>query len=302
MDGRRAEIRPVRVSDVLTITQMAYANMTGVDRSFTRFISNPLGRWIGYITFPFYFLFAGQGYKAVADGHTVGCAYLHLRPASGYIFNVSVNQSYRRQGIGKQIMSYLEQLTLSERRQWTALQVDEGNEPARRLYERIGYRAYHPHYLRRVGPLPIPTTIRAGIGLEPLARSEGRWLYSRYLDLEQEAGDRWALTVLGDYGPESLFGGGFWRCLLHDDEAGCAWLTASDDGATLRLVMAPHYWGHHSLGGLVQELVAQMNDSAERVEVYLGSSAHHEAAAPLLYPLGFETHMQPRILMLKKLV
>ena len=47
---------------------MAYANMTGVDAQFTQLVSNPVGRYMGYLLFPFYFGVTGDGYKAVFWG------------------------------------------------------------------------------------------------------------------------------------------------------------------------------------------------------------------------------------------
>jgi hypothetical protein len=76
MAGLDIEIKKVGIVDLFTITRMAYANMTGVDMQFTQLVSHPIGRFMGYLLFPFYFGLTGDGYKAVSGGKIVGCAYL----------------------------------------------------------------------------------------------------------------------------------------------------------------------------------------------------------------------------------
>ncbi|MGH2538722.1 MAG: GNAT family N-acetyltransferase, partial [Candidatus Promineifilaceae bacterium] len=142
------EVRPVRAADLLAISRMAFANMTGVDPQFTRLVSRPIRRWLSHLTLPFYFGLAGRGFKVVRAGRIIGCAYLYLRPNSGYVFNVSVNRPYRRQGVARGLMAHLEGLIQARGRGWAALQVDWDNSPARALYAGIGYRAYHPGLFR----------------------------------------------------------------------------------------------------------------------------------------------------------
>ena len=86
--------------------------------------------------------------KLFSGGKIVGCAYLHLNKSSGYIFNVNVNKANRRQGIGRQLMDHLEKITKSRQRSLLALQVENNNLPAKQLYHQLGFRSYHPHFLR----------------------------------------------------------------------------------------------------------------------------------------------------------
>ncbi|MDX1612965.1 MAG: GNAT family N-acetyltransferase [Candidatus Promineifilaceae bacterium] len=301
MPGPNVHIEPVGVGDLLTITRMAYANMTGADERFTELVQNPLGRLLGYLIFPFYFLFAGQGYKAVLAGRIVGAAYLHLRHRSGFVFNVNVNRQYRRQGIGRQLMNHLETVTRRSQRSWIALQVDRSNEAARAMYETLGYRAYHPEFMRRQAGGPLPKAPLTGVTVQALDGYEGRRLFERYQDLEQRQGDAWAAGVAADYQPELQGRVAHWRCRLHGSEIGAALSVVKGDHCQLRLALEPDYWGHLTLPGFVSQLVEQSAGTAEVLDVYLGSSAHHEAAEPLLERHGFEAHIQDRILMLKGL-
>jgi GNAT superfamily N-acetyltransferase len=301
MDQPPVKIQRVSLGDLGRITRMTYENMTGADRQFTRLVRNPLFRWGGYLTLPLHFLLSGDGYKAVYRGRIVGCAFLHVRDCSGYVFNVNVNRAYRRHGVGSMLMKHLEKVTLVRGRRWMGLQVDNNNMPAERLYLKLGYRAYHPRFLYLNGATPLQKTLATGLTVEPLMAYQGRRLYRQYLQTEQRRGDAWASPVLGEYDQYPLGGGEFWRCRLHQDEIGCAWKPSSTRRQTIRLALRPAYWGHITTGGLVKLLAERLPVSTAGMNLYLGSNDHQEAAAPLLQSIGFEVRRQPRILMLKAL-
>ena len=92
MDGPAFSIRPVRLWDLPTLTQMAYANMTGVDVEFTRFARHRLWRRLGHVFIPVYLLTSGRGYKAVVEGDIAGCARsAAFRPAGTFAANLAVD-------------------------------------------------------------------------------------------------------------------------------------------------------------------------------------------------------------------
>lgn len=301
MDEPPVKIRRVSLGDLGRITRMTYENMTGADRQFTRLVRNPFFRWGGYLTLPLHFLLSGEGYKAIYRGRIVGCAFLHVRDCSGYVFNVNVNRAYRRHGVGSLLMKHLEKVTLVKGRRWMGLQVDNSNLPAERLYSKLGYRALHPRFLYLNGAAPLQKTLTTGLNIEPLMAYQGRRLYRHYLRIEQRKGDAWASPVLDEYEQHSLGGGEFWRCRLHHDEIGCAWKPSATRRPAIHLAMKPAYWGHITIGGLIKLLVERVSEATAGVSVYLGSNDHQEAAAPLLESFGFEVRRQPRILMLKPL-
>ncbi len=302
----QARIQRIGPSDLITLTQMIHANMTGVDQRFTRWVNDPLGRWLSYLALPLYFLFAGQGYKVVLNGRIIGCAYVHLRDASGYIFNVNVNRSYRRQGMATQLMKHLESVTLTSNRRWVALQVDDGNAPAQRLYEELGYRQYHPHFLRSEAPLVGKKLSNTDISLQRLSHFQGRQLYRRYQKIERQAGDAWAAKVVGEYDFERLRGGTFWRCSIEEREVGCIWQVAVRErslrsGVAFKIVLAQDAWGVLPIEDTLRQMVRQSGQNPTRIDVYLGSSTHHRVAAPDMVSAGYAIYTQPRILMLKSL-
>lgn len=303
MSALSVEIKRVRITDLFAITRMAYANMTGVDPQFTELVSNPLGRLMGYMIFPFYFGLTGDGYKAVHEGKIVGCAYLYLNKHSGYVFNVNVNQSYRRQGVGRQLMNHLASITKSRGRYLLALQVEDNNLPAKRLYQELGYRPFHPHFFRFDLSWGIRQAVESAVSVESLNRSWGRRFFFRYQNIERQEGDSWAAKALSDYQERENHGGTYWRCLLNGEEAGAAWQQRTPGGISLTLALKPEFWGNVGVSGLVKQLIDRTLQDQDQtlVDLFFASSAHHKAAASMFKGLGYMEMVQPRLLMVKEL-
>lgn len=293
-------IQPVTAADLLVITRMAYANMAGVDEEFSKLLSHRLSRWAGYAVLPLYLFLAGQGYKAVLGGRIIGCAFLDIRQRTGCAFNVSVNADYRRHGVATELMAHLEHVTRTKNRHWMALQVNPSNRPGWKLYRRLGYRAYHPSFLRHERPgmlmLPAPAT---QVTVEPVGR-HGPHAFRQLAALERSAGDSWADQVVADeYGPATPVGGAYWRCCYGGAEMGCAWTGGSGSSATLFLLLRPAYWGHAATMSLLALLRQRLPQPPDLLDFHVGSSEHYAAVAPLLQPFGFQETVQKRVLMLK---
>ena len=302
MKAKPVQVQKVGWTDLPAVTRMTFDNMIGVDRYFTRMVRNPLGRWLTYGTLPLYLRFSGIGFKALVNGRLAGCAFLHVRGHSGYIFNVSVNRAYRRQGIGRKLMAHMERVIMARSREWSVLQVDRGNEPAEQLYRQLGYRSYHPHFLRREIRPPISKAMTGGMTIERLHRRLGHHLYARYLNIERRKGDFWAASVVDEYDSRPGAGGAYWRCQLYKQEIGCARVIGREDRPLIRLALNPEYWGHVATGGLAKELVDSLSGRPDYVDLFLESSAHHRAACRILNGLGFQERCRSRLLMLKPLV
>ena len=303
MDDTYFSIRPVRIWDLPRLTQMAYANMTGVDAEFTRFARRPLARVLGRVLLPLYLLTAGKGYKAVANKEIVGCAYVHMRKLSGVAFNVNVNRPYRRQGIGRALMGHVEERVQHSGRRWVALQVDRDNRPAECLYESLDYRAYHPDYLRAEQGITLLPPRLEMVTLSAVGLHEGRSLFREYAMLERREGDAWAATVINhDFADTPPTGGTFWRCLHSGEEIGCSWQNHNQESAKVVLLLKPNCWNQPMVTrGLLRLLQAQRGGQPTSLEVHFGSSRHYHSAAPGLMELGFENRRQAQILMLKAL-
>lgn len=306
MEKQRVQIKPIRFWELGVVTRMTYQNMFGVDQKFTELIGHAFGRWMGYLLLPLYLYFTGKGYKALADGRVAGIAFLNFRQWSGYVFNVNVDAPYRRQGVASQLMAYMEKRVRARRIPWVALQVDKGNDAARRLYRQLGYREYHPHFWRRDEPSTILQPIPPRLEIAP-AGSDRERLYNYYSWLEQEQGDEWAAKVVGrEYSMNAPAAGAHWRCLQAGREVGYGWVGEAKEAALIILLLQPSLWGTPENVAFAQLLLNEWPAIAARsapakIELHLGSSAHYQAMAPLLEPLGFAQATQARILMLKRL-
>ncbi len=298
------QIEPIRPRHIATITRMVYANMTGVDVDFTRLTGNPGRRILSYLVVPLYLLTAGRGFLARRQGEIAGCGYYHLRQLSGFVFNVSVNAQHRRQGVATQLMHHLQQQIAGAGRPWVALHVDRDNGPAQALYQQLGYRPYHPYYLR----LPAPRPARHVAGehaLEPLPRRIGSQRFLAYLQREREAGDLWAAAVVrADYGELIPSGGQFWSVQHEGQEVGALWMGDAGDTRQAMTALLPLWWDRADLyEAIYQGIVASggREGAGSALELYLGSSAHYEATLSYWQQLGFLAHRRARILMRKSL-
>jgi N-acetylglutamate synthase-like GNAT family acetyltransferase len=246
-------------------------------------------------------MFSGRGFKAVRGSQIMGFAFLTLRRQSGYVFNVNVNLPFRRQGVGQLLMDHLEQVTRERQRAWTVLQVDEPNLPARRLYEKIGYRPYHPDLFRHQKPALMPDDMATGISIRPLSGLQGQRLFKKYQAAEQEAGDSWAANAVSEYSlvPSDVR---YWRCLVQGQEIGCAWISLpSRHHMVAGLALQSEFWGHFAVLKLLHLLLNEARPQPQRFDVYLASSQHHQMARPLLESIGFVPALQARILSIKAL-
>ncbi len=302
IDRQLGEVEPVRTGDLRQITRLVFANMTGVDQQFTAMTRHWLSRLYNQVTIPFYLLTSGWGYKVVRGGQIAGFAYLSLRPQSGYIFNVVVDHPFRRLGVGRTLMLYLEQKIRQHGRAWATLQVDAGNAPAQTLYHSLGYQPYHPYFWHWAGRHWLRQEIPEWACLVGV-RGRGRGLYHHFATLERETGDPWAASLVGnEYPLPRPTHGQEWRCVWQGQDVGYAWVDGGNEGTGMILLLQPQWWGQGDvLSGFVQLLLDEVGGRQGVVDLHLGSSGHHDAAAAILQPLGFIPRPQPRILMLKNL-
>lgn len=75
-----------------------------------------------------------------ADDKVVGYCGLWTVLGEGNITNMAVANAYRKQGVGEALMKEMERLGQLKDVSIFFLEVRESNEPAKRLYEKMGYR------------------------------------------------------------------------------------------------------------------------------------------------------------------
>ncbi len=96
--------------------------------------------WIGYNRL-------GSAFTALSpEGDICGMATLYIQPFKKYrhqcLFSIVVGKKWRGQGIGKQIIEYLEHVAQTKFHiEILHLEVYEGN-PAQRLYARMGFKTF----------------------------------------------------------------------------------------------------------------------------------------------------------------
>ena len=87
-------------------------------------------------------------------GEAVGAVWLHTRLVSsrpsGYIYDLEVDEAFRRRGYGRQAMLELEKIARSMGLKQLGLHVFAHNEPARSLYGGMGYRVSSLNMLKEL--------------------------------------------------------------------------------------------------------------------------------------------------------
>ena len=112
-----------------------------------REIEDAVKIWMGYTKF-------GACFSAYVDGKLAGMATLYLQPYQKYahqcLFAIIVDEKYRNQGVGKALLEHMAERAKNQFGiELLHLEVYEGN-PAKRLYERMGFEQYgkHPRFIK----------------------------------------------------------------------------------------------------------------------------------------------------------
>lgn len=297
-------ITPIRWWELPAIARMTRYNLGEVDQQLRHLLQHPVWHWWVRLIGPFYLGAGGTGYKALLGRQIAGCAFISFRRQSGYIYNVQVNEAWRRQRIGWQLMAHLEEQALSKGYGWTALYVDRGNEAGRSLYQHMGYRPYFSHYWRRRQADGWPLPPSRDVQVKALRRPEAVELHQYFSQHELFHGDAWAARLVADDYPISLPAGGLsWRCLHEGTEIGFAWGDYLRDRPVLNLYLHHHWWGN---GPILAATLAAVREAAgwqsSYMDLLLGSSGHGNASQTALLELGFQQRTQARLLLLKSLL
>jgi N-acetylglutamate synthase len=81
-------------------------------------------------------------------GRTVACGLAVLQGSAVGLFDIVADPDYRRQGLGESLMLHLLQAVKREGAREAYLQVLADNAPARRLYEKLGFREAYRQWFR----------------------------------------------------------------------------------------------------------------------------------------------------------
>jgi ribosomal protein S18 acetylase RimI-like enzyme len=75
------------------------------------------------------------------------------RPDIGHVDDLYVRPAHRRRGVAAELLRYLAHAFRERGVEHVALDIDVGNEPARRLYEKLGFTRYADRFAADVGAL-----------------------------------------------------------------------------------------------------------------------------------------------------
>jgi ribosomal protein S18 acetylase RimI-like enzyme len=94
-------------------------------------------------------------HSLLADGAAVGHVWVSEQEAGpgepgAYVFDVAVAEPYRGRGHGRALMQLADRIAADAGQPLIGLHVFEGNDPARTLYESLGYRITHRNFAKRL--------------------------------------------------------------------------------------------------------------------------------------------------------
>jgi ribosomal protein S18 acetylase RimI-like enzyme len=119
-----------------------------------------------------------RGYVAIEDGRMIGVTIVqrHGTTNAWVVGTVGVLPGYRRRGIARAAIEKSLELMREHRAEKTWLGVINGNTPAQRLYESLGFEVYDAtaEYSLSDPALPSVSSLPAGFSVSRLARSDWR--------------------------------------------------------------------------------------------------------------------------------
>jgi ribosomal protein S18 acetylase RimI-like enzyme len=246
------------------------------------------------------------GFVWVEDGRIVGNATLsRVAPHSTrwHISNVAVKESYRRRGIGRQLVEAVIDLARARGGEWAVLQVREDNPTAVRLYQRLGFAPLFTTVELELPGLDRPAEAPAlpiGYRLGPCRPAQWRREYELAMQTTGPL-ERWLRGMeiadfrrplgrrLSDWINNFLAGGHTWRlCLERDGELAASLLARARSWSeyssiALRVGSAHRGLVERFLTRHALHLLAAWADGPIHAEV----SAEHPEAVAALREAGF---------------
>ncbi len=235
-----------------------------------------------------------QSWVAVEEGRIVGMAMLGVRPGRTWLTRLGVLPSHRHSGAGERLVQALMENTRRLGCPLAILEVIRGNEPAHRLFQRVGFRQTRELLVQR-RPAGLPDAADAAA-----QGAHFTWLDSpAAVDLLDEERPRLAWTNE----PETFRNGGDAHALRADLGAvGSGWLVyrehAGDEGNLLsHFVLHTHSGDPADVAAhLLAALYRRFPEHASDVENLASDDPHQPGLDRLGLTVAFrrlEMHWKP---------
>jgi len=250
------EIRRADVDSVLGFLQTEFPEenaILGIRREGFEKIVHRLFRWDLRFVLALLRLVGRSPFRffVIADGdRIVGTTLVSFPPRAGYLSSVVVDRAYRRRGYARRLLEAARAAAARRDRPFVALDVLEGNAPARQLYASAGYRTLRSvsYLVLDVGSPAGPTPSAAAV--RPFRPADARPL----AEIAQRTAPPEVAEVL-PVRPKELVGSGLVERMLASESS--SWVIDRGRGpeAYLTAVVTPATESAHLSAPIVAESV-----------------------------------------------
>jgi GNAT superfamily N-acetyltransferase len=241
---------------------------------------------------------SGSVFVALNNIEPAGFIFVERSQSTVHVRAWAVIPDMRGLGIATAMLKHVETHARERGVRWLYMLVKSDNTSAIKTALASGFKRYLPQYLVRESSAILP--INTGdVHVEPAdERALGHWFRS-----EINAGDAWAAEMI-TRDLQSLFmptEGAIHKFLIKSRDIGAMRLAGTNSHPALWLWLEPEFWNSEIELNCLRAGLNILQNSPDRIELYLGSFDHMRLSLAQLKKLGFKPALKTRWLMLKSL-
>lgn len=240
------------------------------------------------------------GYGLFIDDAPAGWIFLRGRRQILHIDTLIVHPDRQYTEVAGRLLQFAEQSLWELGREWLSLNVISTDTTVIRLYESRGYR--RGHWRLMSGKVDFIAGDDEDIRLRSLSGCAARQAYRQFTRLDLAAGENSGTAAqlrLLRYNRHRQAGGKHWIVTCRGEDI--VYLNKYGSFANPEIYMAcpPEWWGSPETITALRLVLNAGAGAVDRVNIHLGSSAHHDAARAYFESIGFSEQSMSVVTMFK---